>query len=300
MPGPPPEDETEADKQGRRRWSFPGWRRRLGGDPGPRSLSFRGCFFPEAGESSSEDSGRPTRRRRFWLGRSAPPEYEFKFLRLPREARNRIYSLLLVRDEPMTVLWRPQAGRSLGILRACKVTWREATPILYGRNRLDFSKVEPEAASRFLRRIGPRNAGAVRHIIVDFPGMRFDPETMEWEVRWPMKWDVRWPVKWDDETGFYALRALAPYAAYCLRLDTLVTSEVSIVDVFLDLPQLGYADNVISTVFDASEARLPEIHIQTNRRRADWEFVRYHTRVRGWKVEETEDSDPHGARFSLD
>ena len=50
-----------------------------------------------------------------------------------------------------------------------KVVQREASPLFYGQNRFSLIRDTPEEIALFLEQIGCKNAGYIRHILIDFP-----------------------------------------------------------------------------------------------------------------------------------
>ena len=92
------------------------------------------------------------------------------FLSLPGELRNKIYELIVLREEPIDSSHRfGQEDLTPGLLCANKTVHREASEIFYGQNRFYFARFAPEDALSFLEQIGEGNAGRIRHIIIDFP-----------------------------------------------------------------------------------------------------------------------------------
>lgn len=85
---------------------------------------------------------------------------------LAPEMRNRIYSELLESDKPLLLVTdnedkvRPKSGQVVypNILAACKLFYREASPILYGINEFD---MDTYTAVKFLN---PRNYMQIAHL----------------------------------------------------------------------------------------------------------------------------------------
>lgn len=101
------------------------------------------------------------------------------FLSLPGELRNRIYELVLVREEhsyEWEEIWRHiyhPKGLTVGLLCASKIIHQEATPVFYGQNRFDFSGALPDHVSSFFYQLGKRNASYIRDVNIDFPDVSF-------------------------------------------------------------------------------------------------------------------------------
>ncbi|KAL2211079.1 hypothetical protein CC79DRAFT_1331447 [Sarocladium strictum] len=91
------------------------------------------------------------------------------FLQLPSELRNTIYELLLLHLEPIDPVYPDPLGLTTGLFRVCKAIHHEATSLLYSRNRFDFTVADPEKLTLFFEKIGSRNAGCVRDILIRFP-----------------------------------------------------------------------------------------------------------------------------------
>ena len=92
------------------------------------------------------------------------------FLTLPRELRDKIYELCLLREEPVDP-WNYSDSLeelSLGLIVANRAINSEAGPVLYG-NHFDFTTEDPAKVPAFLERIGRNNAAYVRHVIIQFP-----------------------------------------------------------------------------------------------------------------------------------
>lgn len=127
------------------------------------------------------------------------------FLRLPGELRNTIYEFILLHPEPIDPCFDCDSQVFVGLFRASKTVHREASLIFYGRNRFDFGGCDPEKLASFLRQIGPRNAGSIRHIVIDFPEFRYlDPGD----------------IALDEES----IRTLRNISSSCTSLGTLTTS----------------------------------------------------------------------------
>jgi len=125
------------------------------------------------------------------------------FLDLPAEIRLQIYEELLVRSEPIIFrmsgfppspplyLYKGAYGLCPALLRASKSVYREASPLLYSRNRFDFSdsdliytmlklstNCKSLALTSFFSQIGDKNTSFIRHLYIDFPTFRdHRPET---------------------------------------------------------------------------------------------------------------------------
>lgn len=97
------------------------------------------------------------------------------FLELPSEIRNSIYEQLLVLEEPITSLMTycdfssEFRGLTLGLLLVNRIIHQEASSLLYAQNCFDFTTYFSNEISKFLQRIGHKNAQYIRHIRLDFP-----------------------------------------------------------------------------------------------------------------------------------
>ncbi|KAK8016088.1 hypothetical protein PG993_014277 [Apiospora rasikravindrae] len=92
------------------------------------------------------------------------------FLSLPRELRDQIYELCLLHPEPFDP-WSSYGQLhelTLGLFRLNKAIHTEACSLFYAHNHFDFTSVTAEKVVSFLEVIG-RNAGYIRHVLVDFP-----------------------------------------------------------------------------------------------------------------------------------
>ncbi|KAK8023811.1 hypothetical protein PG993_011877 [Apiospora rasikravindrae] len=101
------------------------------------------------------------------------------FLRLPREIRDQIYEYCLVTENDAYAKalhpWiRPSIHKDLeskptvGLFGVSKQVRHEAAVVFYSQNLLDFTMVEPDEITGFLKRIG-RNAEHIRHLVIMFP-----------------------------------------------------------------------------------------------------------------------------------
>jgi hypothetical protein len=105
------------------------------------------------------------------------------FFSFPSEIRNKIYEEALVLSELIVLcamqyggiygLALPMNSRMCGLLRLCPVillankrTHREASTLLYSRNRF---RLDKGFLTLFLDQIGPQNASFLRHICIAFP-----------------------------------------------------------------------------------------------------------------------------------
>lgn len=101
------------------------------------------------------------------------------FMKLPRELRDRVYRLTLVRKAPVDFEVPKDFGRSAALLRTCKTIHEEATEVLYGQNSFHFARnrqhrgkyydsswaeVGYEDVRRFLETIGPVNISKMKYI----------------------------------------------------------------------------------------------------------------------------------------
>lgn len=204
----------------------------------------------------------------------APVPYEsrFPFLSLPAELRLRIYKLLLVRPRPLTVHYAPGSERTLGILGACKVTYREAAPVLYGQNRLDFTDVSAIAAERFLRWVGARNADSVRHIAIHLPALRHG---------------IR--PGGDAAARRNVQAALAPFARHCPGLRTVTLTHTTPVIQHLPPDLLRYAAEGIRHVLALEGASvIVEVCRRPDTRQPAMQCM---VEELGWRVEDNSRDD---------
>jgi len=106
------------------------------------------------------------------------------FFNFPGEIRNKIYEEALMLSEPIILvamqpcsgiygLALPRNSLEFGLLRLCpaillanKRAHREASPLLYSRNRF---RLDKGFLKLFLDDIGPQNASFLRHICIAFP-----------------------------------------------------------------------------------------------------------------------------------
>ncbi|KAL4886850.1 hypothetical protein BJY04DRAFT_176702 [Aspergillus karnatakaensis] len=94
---------------------------------------------------------------------SKPPT----FLTLPSELRNKIYTTLLVRNEPLKI-WHHEANIDPTILRVNKQIHQEASFQLYSRNTFDFAGGF-YLLTHFADGMGKENASLIGHIRLEFP-----------------------------------------------------------------------------------------------------------------------------------
>lgn len=100
------------------------------------------------------------------------------FPSLPGEVQNSIYKLILLDQDPIDPRHRydEQQKLTLGLLRANKVVHDEASSLFYGHNRFDFTNIGANQVASFLEKIGSKNAGYIRHVLIHFPRFRYlDP-----------------------------------------------------------------------------------------------------------------------------
>jgi hypothetical protein len=119
------------------------------------------------------------------------------FFDFPAEIRLQIYEELLVLSEPVLFMtsWnklnkRPflqlqkRYGLCPALLRASKSVYHEASPLLYSRNRFDFtdlaSRGRLSALTSFFNQTGDKNASFIRHFCIDFLGY---PDLKEDSIR---------------------------------------------------------------------------------------------------------------------
>ncbi|KAN0068465.1 hypothetical protein V8E54_013189 [Elaphomyces granulatus] len=119
------------------------------------------------------------------------------FFDFPAEIRLQIYEELLVLSEPVLFMtsWnklnkRPflqlqkRYGLCPALLRASKSVYHEASPLLYSRNRFDFtdlaSRGRLSALTSFFNQTGDKNASFIRHLCIDFLGY---PDLKEDSIR---------------------------------------------------------------------------------------------------------------------
>ncbi|KAF1846453.1 uncharacterized protein K460DRAFT_367235 [Cucurbitaria berberidis CBS 394.84] len=93
------------------------------------------------------------------------------FLGLPSELRNRIYELVLVRQDRIEPLpkFKPPQKFSPGLFRTNKIIHQEATSLFYAQNCFDFCLGTAKDVISFLDQIGRMNAGYIHSIYIDFP-----------------------------------------------------------------------------------------------------------------------------------
>jgi hypothetical protein len=118
------------------------------------------------------------------------------FFDFPAEIRLQIYEELLVLSEPVTLMLglqlsennppRPAVflhkryGLCPALLRASKSVYHEASPLLYSRNRFEFTDLtymvtrRLSALALFFSQTGDKNASFIRHLYIDFPTFRKD------------------------------------------------------------------------------------------------------------------------------
>ncbi|KEF61827.1 uncharacterized protein A1O9_03397 [Exophiala aquamarina CBS 119918] len=126
-------------------------------------------------------------------------------LKLPRELRDRIYRLTLVRKAPIEFDSPSDLSRSAALLRTCKIIHEEGTEVLYGQNSFHFARsrhhrgkyyesswpeIGYEDVRRFFETIGPVNISKMKYIsfsmtnghgrygsplTVPFPKFTYDP-----------------------------------------------------------------------------------------------------------------------------
>lgn len=105
------------------------------------------------------------------------------FLHLPSEIRNIIYEDVLVLKDGQAVRCTSKSskkGFALGLLIVSRKIHREATSMLYSRNRFHFWAEYPLDKYWFFVGIGSINASYIRHIICPFPMLEF--QTRFWHL----------------------------------------------------------------------------------------------------------------------
>lgn len=103
-------------------------------------------------------------------------------LRLPPEIQNRIYRLILVKDDPINVqrqFDRQEEQTPLSLLHTCKEINKNARPIYYGCNTFKFSAASPELLYRmekFMRGLDLEGITLCQSIRLEFAASspRFD------------------------------------------------------------------------------------------------------------------------------
>lgn len=112
----------------------------------------------------------------------APIVESLSFLSLAGEVRNKIYEMALLRTNPIdpwNLFWEHLTP---GLLRSNQAIHREASSVLYGRNIFDFTTAESDDIVSFLEQIGSKNAGHIRHMLIEFPSfLHLDPEEVTLE-----------------------------------------------------------------------------------------------------------------------
>ena len=160
------------------------------------------------------------------------------FFSLPRELRDQIYELVILHPEPIDpwVDYGPPYNLTPELLRANKAINREASSLLYARNRFDFTSSTPENVASSLGQIGRNSADNIRHICIDFPRfLHLDPGNVTLE---------------DDSVGIFA-----NIRSGCANLSTLTTSLYSTnamelrLDALDNLKLVTEALDVINTLF---------------------------------------------------
>jgi hypothetical protein len=110
------------------------------------------------------------------------------FFDFPAEIRLQIYEELFVLSEPIVFRmsgnpsWPPlylhkRYGLCPALLRASKSVYHEASPLLYSRNRFEFTDLAPtrrlstksSALTSFFSQTGDKNTSFIRHLCIDFP-----------------------------------------------------------------------------------------------------------------------------------
>jgi hypothetical protein len=144
------------------------------------------------------------------------------FFSLPSEIRNEIYGLLFLHQEPIWP-WRDLYDRrqkfTPGLFLANKTVHREAAPLFYARNCFDFKMHNCNDVASFLQQIGGNNAGYIRGIRVDFPGLRSRGGE-------------------DFNLKHSSVRLLATIQSHCANLVTITTSRHSLYNLHLELANL--------------------------------------------------------------
>lgn len=130
------------------------------------------------------------------------------FLTLPRELRDKIYELCLLRKEPISPGRRFCHNKlAPGLLGVNKTINYEARLVLY-RNCFDFTSLYSENVSSFLETVGGNNADCIQHIYIAFPSLcNLEPGKVT--------------------LGEYNTRILASIQSRCANLKTITTSRSS-------------------------------------------------------------------------
>ncbi|KAH6652794.1 hypothetical protein BKA67DRAFT_301437 [Truncatella angustata] len=92
------------------------------------------------------------------------------FLSLPRELRDQIYGLCLLREEPFDP-WMGYDLRqelTIGLFRVSKTVHHETSSLFYTLNHFDFSTATPGEIALFITAIGT-HSNYIRHIHINFP-----------------------------------------------------------------------------------------------------------------------------------
>ncbi|KAL2817744.1 hypothetical protein BDW59DRAFT_175374 [Aspergillus cavernicola] len=157
------------------------------------------------------------------------------FLGLPGELRNKIYTHLLVREEPITP-WYHDNELAPNLLRANKTIHHEAKSLLYGRNCFDLTGGSFQLISQFLNQIGCHSATHIQCICIDFSiicdvenRVRSEEGHFRLEER-----DFRFEevnFRFEDESS----SILANIQNACTHLTTLITSPRSTYTLELNL-----------------------------------------------------------------
>jgi hypothetical protein len=170
--------------------------------------------------------------------------------------------------------WAPlnytqQRELTSGLLHANKTVHCEASSVLYGQNRFDFTTASPEEIASFFRKIGFNNANYIRHVCVKFPSLR----------------DLE-PGNVTITEGSIAI--LANIQTYCANLSMLTTSLYSTNATELKLDSFDYpkivteALKLVNTRFRAISS-LQDIIVEVFEDSPS-DYVRTNMESHGWTI----------------
>ena len=213
------------------------------------------------------------------------------FLSLPSEIRNNIYEQLLLLQEPIVCPTCPWLGHSQlraltpGLLLANKTVHREASSVLYGQNRFNFTMCTSEHVASFLEQIGRNNAHYIWYICVDFPEFRC--------------LDLH-----DVTIGDDSIRILAKIQSECNKLGTLTTSLHSTNAMELELDALD-SPKIVAQAIALVDARfraissLQEIIVEVYEDGPS-DHIRREMKSHGWTISATKHVEESGSDRSFD
>ncbi|KAI6090691.1 hypothetical protein F4821DRAFT_22492 [Hypoxylon rubiginosum] len=203
------------------------------------------------------------------------------FFSLPRELRDQIYELCLLREEPLnpSVAFCPTWKTTTGLFRTSKAVHSESSWVFYSRNCFNLVATPAVGFAAFIGAIG-RNANYIRNLRVYFP-----------------MFSCLDPGKVALEDGSSSI--LATIQNSCTNLSTLTTSAGSSNAMELSLDALDHpkvaaeALKLVDTQFKAISSS-PEIVVELYEDCAS-DYIRRTMESHGWRISIVENMEEEGS-----